>query len=238
MAMLIKQVLDQIGIQGQAFRTTPSPPAPTDDLLTRLVKLRCGGQGPAWFNDDWVRRSITGLVATGGGTIVGATTQAIDQLIAHPVGLQEAQGLAAKRQAGYDPAAWNRLRQIVYEALRFRPVVPLLGRYSPQETIIAKGTNRARTVPAGAVILAPPIAAMFDPKKFERPSRFSARRPLDSYLHFGVGLRECFGRYAADIVIMEIIYSLLHFPNLRRAAGSKGRIQYDGPVATSLCLQI
>jgi cytochrome P450 len=238
MATLTKRVLDQIKSQGQAFGTAPSPPAPTDDLLTRLVKLRCGGRGPAWFDDDWIRRYITGLAATGGGTIVRATTQAIDQLIAHPAGLQEAQALAAKLQARYDPAVWNQLRQLVYEGLRFRPMLPLLGRYSPRETIIAKGTSRARTVPAGATVLAPPIAGMFDPKRFEDPSRFSSRRPLDSYLHFGVGPRECFGRYVADVVIMEIIYSLLHLPNLRRAAGSKGRIQYDGPVATSLCLQI
>ena len=238
MAALTKRVLDRIKVQGQAFATTPSPPAPTDDLLTRLVKLRCSGAGPDWFDDDWIRRYITGLAATGGGTIVRATTQAIDQLIAHPDGLKEAQGLAAKLRAGYNPVVWNQLRQIVYEGLRFRPMLPLLGRYSPRETIIAKGTSRSRTVPAGATVLAPPIAGMFDPEKFENPSHFSSRRPLDGYIHFGVGPRECFGRYVADVVIMEIIYSLLQLPNLQRAAGSKGQIQYDGPVVTSLCLQI
>jgi cytochrome P450 len=144
MATLTKRVLDQIKVQGQAFGATPSPPAPTDDLLTRLVKLRCSGGGPAWFDDDWIRRYITGLAATGGGTIVRATTQAIDQLIAHPEGLREAQGLAAKLRAKYDPAVWNQLRQIVYEALRFRPMLPLLGRYSPQRRL----SPRAPAAPA------------------------------------------------------------------------------------------
>jgi cytochrome P450 len=235
MALLTEKVLERIKSSMQALRRAPGEPTQADDLLARLVKLRCGGQGPGWLDDDWIRRYVTGLAATGGGTMVRATTQAMDQLIARPAALEEARKLAQKPDG--DANAWDGLHQIVYEALRFRPMLPLLVRHIPRDTIIAKGTGRARMVPAGGTIIAGPIAAMFDPHVFKKPSRFSSNRSVDHYVHFGFGPRLCFGKYVADVVMVEIIRSLLLLPNLRRAPGRKGRVSYDGPVVTSLHLR-
>jgi cytochrome P450 len=196
------------------------------------------GRGPAWLDQDWIRRYITGLAATGGATIVRATTHAMDQLMAHPAGLQKARQLAAQVQTGGDAEAGRRnLLGIIFEALRFRPMLPLLVRHSPREAIVAKGTKRARAVPAGGTVVTAPIAAMFDPEAFENPSRFVEGRPLDSYVHFGHGPRLCFGKYVAETVIIEIVRSLVLLPGLRRAPGSTGRVRYNGPVARSLCLR-
>jgi cytochrome P450 len=232
---LTTKVFDQATQQRQAVRTPPGQHTQTDDLLSRLVELRCGG-GPEWLDDDWIRRYMTGLAATAGGATVRAESHAIDRLLAWPAGLREAQQLAAKLQSGDDANAELRLRQIIYEALRFRPMVPLVVRYSARETILAKGTDRARTVPAGAFVIAPVIAGMFDPEVFERPWRFRSNRNLAAYLHFGFGRHACFGNYIADIVLVEITRSLLLLPNLRRAPGSRGKIRHDGPVVTSLCI--
>ena len=231
---LTKQVFDQVTRQRQAVGTPPGHYTQTNDLLSRLVEVRCAGGRPDWLDDDWIRRYITGLAATAGGATVRAESHAIDRLLASPAGLREAQQLAAKLRSAGNANAELRLRQIVYEALRFRPMVPLVVRYSPRETILAKGTNRARTVPAGATVIAPVIAGMFDPEVFEKPSRFSSHRKLAAYLHFGFGRHACFGRYIADIVLVEITRSLLLLPNLRRAPGSGGKIRHDGPVVTSL----
>jgi cytochrome P450 len=233
---LTKKGLEQTKPQGQEVGTPPSQITQTDDLLTRLIKMRYAGGGPGWFNDDWIRRQITGLAATAGGTAVRAATHAIDRLLAYPAGLQEAQEIAGTLRSGCDVDAQRRLHQIVYEALRFRPMVPLLVRYSPRETIIAKGTDRARTISAGGTVIAAAIGGMFDPEVFENPSRFSSNRPLADYLHFGFGPHACFGKYVADIVIVEIVRSLLLLPNLRRAPGSRGKVRYDGPVVISLCV--
>jgi cytochrome P450 len=238
MDTLTKKVFDQITLQRQAVGTPPVEYTQADSLLTRLVKVmakaRCTASGPDWFDDDWIGRYITGLAATAGATAVRAATHAIDRLLASPAGLREARELAAKLQKGCDANAELRLRQIVYEALRFRPMVPLLVRYCPRETILAKGTDRARTVRGGATVIAAPIAGMFDPEVFENPSRFCSSRELSAYLHFGFGPHRCFGKYIADIVLVEITRALLLLPNLRRAPGSKGKIRHDGPVATSL----
>jgi cytochrome P450 len=206
-----------------------------DTLLTRLARLHSQGKQPAWFNDDWIRRYLTGLIATGGATIVRATAHALDQILAHPDGLKLARAAAARLdQNPDDPAATAELRQLLYEALRFRPMLPLLIRDCPRDTVIASGTSRARIVPGGTRVLASPLAAMFDPEAVKDPWQFRAGRPADAYLLFGHGVRSCFGRYIADIAIFEILRALLRCPDLARAAGADGQVRYGGPAARGL----
>ena len=202
-----------------------------NDLFSRLVQLLYSGGQPTWFDEDWIRRYLTGLVATGAATVVRATTQAVDQFLAHPAALREAQ-----RYARMGPGAQQRdiLRTYLYEALRFRPMLPLLVRDCLRDTTIADGTKRARAVPAGTRILAAPLAAMFDPEAFPKPERFDPARPRDSYVHFGHGPRYCFGEYVADTAMLEMIPALLRLGGLARAAGSQGRVRYEGPVCASL----
>jgi cytochrome P450 len=248
-ARLTRLIVDRI--QG---KTPPPTTGGLPDLLTRLVALP-GKGSPALPDHDWIRRYITGLAVFGGGTIICATTHAIDQLIRHPDDLLAAQTLAmdldrdiieCKRlrtsdkpwqfvQQRIDTAREN-LLQIIYEALRFRPMLPILSRYVPRETIIAKDTPHARLVPAGATALAPPIAAMFDPEEFPNPWRFSRTRCLKKYVHLGDGPRLCFGKYVADVLMVEIFLALLLCDELKRAGDATGRIAYEGPAATSLVL--
>jgi len=217
------------------------PTGHSDTLLTRLVQ-RLGTSGaPHWFDQDWIRRYLTGLLATGGATIVRAAAGAIDQILAHPDALQEAQKVAialdqAMRCGDEERASTLRctLRHFVYEALRFRPMLPLLVRDTPRDTVIAYGTKKARIVRAGTRVLAPPLSAMFDREAVPDPSRFDAKRPFEQYLHFGFGARECFGRYIAEIALLEVFRSLLLLKGLSRTSDAKGQLQFDGPVAAGL----
>lgn len=219
----------------------PPPAPPANDLLTRLVQRLRGPGGPNWFDEDWIRRYLTGLLATGGATIVRAGAGAIDQILAHPGGLEEAQAVAIKLDQAVQSGAHDcvdklrgTLRHFVYEALRFRPMLPVLIRDTPRETVIAYGTKEARIVRAGTRVFAPPLSAMFDPEEFPDPEDFNASRPFERYLHFGFGPRHCFGQYIAETVLLEVFRSLLVLPDLSRAAGSKGRLVFDGPVAAGL----
>jgi cytochrome P450 len=230
-----------VGLLSPSAATTA---VPVDDLLTRLVKRLRVVPMPGWFHEDWIRRYLTGLLATGTATIVRAGAHAVDQLLAHPAALEKAQALAAQLEKEEVEELANRknravelrcaLRHYIYEALRFRPMLPLLIRDTPRETVIAFATKRARLVPAGTRVIAPPLAAMFDPEVFSMPWHFQSSRQLDQYLHFGCGARHCFGKYIADTALMEIIRSLLVLPGLARAAGAKGRVAYEGPVASAL----
>jgi len=250
----LKQLLQE---KRQTAVAAPNPSRPTD-IFSRLAQKLCSGSAePKWFDDDWVRRHMTGLAGTGTATLVRATVHAVDRLIAHPAALRRAQAVAATLDAHEEDErdlpshatgeerkeAWrrveetrHRLRQIVYEALRFRPMLPLLVRYSPRDSIIAKDTKRARTAPAGSRVIAAPLAAMFDPDAIEMPWRFCSSRPLEDLLHFGHGDRTCFGKYVADAAMLEVVRSLLRLPGLRRVSGPEGRVRYDGPVTSSLVL--
>jgi cytochrome P450 len=224
-----------------SFAAGSHPTSPGGTLLTRFVQ-RLGTSGaPDWFDQDWIRRYLTGLLATGGATIVRAAAGAIDQILAHPDALQEAQKVAialdqAMGRGDDDRVTMLRatLRHFVYEALRFRPMLPLLVRDTPRDTVIAYGTKKARLVRAGTRVLAPPLSAMFDVEAVPDPSSFDAKRSFDQYLHFGFGARECFGRYIAEIALLEVFRSLLLLKGLSRTADAKGQLEFDGPVAAGM----
>ncbi|MEA2934568.1 MAG: hypothetical protein QOD74_1214 [Variibacter sp.] len=216
-----------------------------DDLLTRLVvKLGVQDGVPDWFDQSWIRRYITGLTVFGAGTIVRATAQAIDRLMAHPANLREAVEVAKRIHLSGDGAPQQldedrtKLLHFIYESLRFRPMLPILPRYVPRQTIIAKGASHARLTPAGCLLLAPLLAAMYDPEQFCRPWQFRSDRPLGRYVHFGYGPRLCFGRYIADALMLETFIALLQIGKLKRVAGTRGRLAYDGPSVRSLVLAI
>ena len=216
-------------------------PSSTDNLLTRLARrLRTPG-APNWFDEDWIRRYLTGLLATGGATIVRGAAGAIDQILAHPAALREAQAVAVQLDQAMKDGDQERvnalrpaLRHFVHEALRFRPMLPLLLRDTPRETVIAFGTKKARRVRAGTRVIAPPLSAMFDQEAVPEPWRFDASRPFDQYLHFGFGPRQCFGQYIAEIVLLEVFRSLLVLKGLSRAPDAKGELRFDGPAAAGL----
>jgi cytochrome P450 len=236
-AAVTAQILAQMDAAADAMARSKAARLP-DTLLTRLVGLLRGGGTPDWFDEDWIRRYLTGLVGTGGATIVRGFTQALDQLICRPDFLKQARVIAARldeeEAKGLDATAMREaLRLYIYEALRFRPMLPLLVRDAPRDTIIAGSTPRARLVPGGTRVLASPLAAMFDPADFPQPNRFNPERPKDRYIHFGHGLRECFGRHIADIALLEMTRALLRVPHLESAG--KG-IQFEGPAPSSFLL--
>jgi cytochrome P450 len=75
---------------------------------------------------------------------------------------------------------------------------------------------------------------MFDLEAVPDSSSFDANRPFDQYLHFGFGARECFGRYIAEIALLEVFRSLLLLKGLSRTTDAKGQLHFDGPVAAGL----
>lgn len=243
---LTRQLLAQLAAGRSNAGGGPATPPKT--LLGRLKRRHGQSPRPEWFDDDWIRRYLTGLVATGGATVIRGVTHAVDQLLERPDALRRAAALSSQldeleaRAHASTPiavreaqlaAAREPLRLCIYEALRFRPMLPLLVRDCPRDTIIANGTPRARRVPAGTRVIAPPLAAMFDAEAFPNPAAFE-ERPIDSYFHFGFGPRRCFGKYIADIAMLEIVRALMRLPGLARAGGSKGQVAYDGPAPCSL----
>ena len=185
-------------ISSAASSAGSHPTSPGDTLLIRFVQRLGTSDAPAWFDQDWIRRYLTGLLATGGATIVRAAAGAIDQILAHPDALQEAQKVAIELDQAMGRGDEERVKLLrttlghfVYEALRFRPMLPLLVRDTPHDTVIAYGTKKARLVRAGTRVLAPPLSAMFDREAVPDPSSFDANatvRPVSAFWLWGAGV--------------------------------------------------
>jgi len=85
-------------------------------------------------------------------------------------------------------------------------------------------------------VIAATLSAMFDSDYVAQPDQFRVDRGVE-YLHFGYGLHRCFGYYINGVQIPTLLSALLRLPNLRRAAGRRGRISYDGPFPDRLILE-
>ena len=187
----------------------------TDDILTRMLRSSFA---------DTVEFSLTRVGINAGGLLIGtiettsqAVAQSLQYLLEHPDLLAQAQA-AAKSD---DTTAFD---NIVWETLRFVPISPYLFRQASAEAVIARGTERETTVPAGGYVLVATQSAMFDERAFDDPDHFKPGRNWYHQFHFGYGAHECLGRYVGAEMIPEMVRQMLLRPGLR----AEGRIDYAG----------
>jgi cytochrome P450 len=149
---------------------------------------------------------VIGLVPT----LSKAAVHALNQLLDRPEALAMAQAAA---RAGDDA----KLAAVVFEALRFDPVNPIIYRRAVRDTEIARGTRRALRVPKGSMVLAANLSSMFDPLAMESPDAFRADRPWGDYMLWGYGMHTCFGAQINHAVVPAMLKPLLAREGLRRA---------------------
>jgi cytochrome P450 len=145
-------------------RAAAPPASEPDDVLGRIV-WHAPRTEQAW-------RAAAGLIVTGTTVVTKAFTHAFEQLIGNPEALNRAidAAKADDRQA---------LERFMMEALRFNTVFPMLARYCPRNTTLARGTPRETEIPADSMVAVSPTAAMFDPLVVEEPDEFREHRELN-----------------------------------------------------------
>jgi cytochrome P450 len=187
-----------------------------DDVMGRLLRLQRAGD-VAGLDDDLVRRTLMGLVIGMVETTSQAAVQALLVLFSMPDALARA---AAAAKADDDDA----LADLVFEALRFRPINPMVQRVLKQDYRLGAGEPHETLIRQGTSVFALTWSAMFDERVMDAPDEFRSDRPDYDYLHFATGLHACFGRYISRIQIPQILKPLLKLKGLRAA----GAPQYDG----------
>lgn len=190
--------------------------AAKDDVMGRLLRLQQAGDAAA-LDDDGVCRTLMGLVIGMVETTSQAAIQALLVLFSKPDALA---GAAAAAKADDDAL----LAKLVFEALRFRPINPMVVRVAKQDYQLAAGEPHRTLIRKGTTVFALTWSAMFDPRMLDSPDEFRADRPDCHYLHFATGLHACFGRYISWIQVPQILKPLLKLPGLRPA----GAPVYDG----------
>jgi cytochrome P450 len=157
------------------------------------------------------------------------TTFALDALLDRPDALEDAQAAA---RADDDDA----VRAYLFEAMRLAPQGPGLFRRARTDFEVAEGSGHATRIPAGDARLRRHQSAMLDDDVVDDPGEFRLGRPAHHHLHFGVGLHQCFGRFANAMQIPLIAKAVLRRPGLARAPGADGQLAKDGPFPQSLVL--
>ncbi len=201
---------------------------PRDDVLERCLVLQ--DAGVPGMDDETLAVNLFGLVVGAIPTTAAMAARAIDELLRRPRELALAHAAAARGDSGT-------VASYVSEAMRFNPLGPGVPRMVLADYTIARGTHRATTLKAGTRVLAVLQSATFDGDRIPSPEEFRVDRPAHEYMHFGYGMHTCFGQYINMVQIPRIAQAVLGRPNLRRAAGTDGTLQMDGPFPSHLVVE-
>jgi cytochrome P450 len=184
--------------------------------MGRLLRLQRAGD-VAGLDNDGVCRTLMGLVIGMVETTSQAAVQALLVLFSMPDVLARA---AAAAKADDDDA----LSDLIFEALRFRPINPMVARVAKEDYRLGAGEPHQTLIRKGTTVFALTWSAMFDPRVLDAPEEFRPDRPDYHYLHFATGLHACYGRYISRIQIPQILKPLLKLTGLRPT----GAPEFDG----------
>jgi cytochrome P450 len=193
-----------------------------DDVMGRLLRLQHAGDA-ASLDDEGVRRTLMGLVIGMVETTSQAAVQALLVLFSRPDALARA---AAAAKADDDDG----LSDLIFEALRFGPINPMVVRLVNEDYHLAAGERHETLIRKGTTVFALTWSAMFDPRVLAAPEEFRPHRPDYHYLHFATGLHACYGRYISRIQIPQILKPLLKLKRLRPT----GAPEFDGTFPETL----
>ncbi|HEV7804280.1 MAG TPA: cytochrome P450 [Solirubrobacteraceae bacterium] len=179
-----------------------------------LSVLLAGGK----LSDDELVNSLLGLFVGWTTPVSRSMGFAIDAL------LQEDERI----RIGHDAALSGRqepVREVMREALRFKPSAPALERVCLRATKIG-----GRDVARGTRVMALVCSAMMDDASVDEPRRFTPGRNGAANLHFGYEVHRCIGEHISMAQIAAISSVLLAHENVRPV----GSLKLTGPFPSKL----
>lgn len=69
------------------------------------------------------------------------------------------------------------------------------------------------------------VSAARDPAIFPNPDQVKVDRPLDSYVHYGLGDHTCLGKEASMVALTAMLRVVGRLEGLRRAPGPQGQLK-------------
>lgn len=201
---------------------------PANDTVSQILNAS-HMHGQFGLSDERIVANIIGLLVGSVETTSAAIAQSLQFLMNNPGILAEAQKAA---RSGND----ERLSKIVWEALRFDPVNPWLGRYAEQDYVIARGTERETLIPKGSLVLASTESAMWDEAVFPQSSSFIINRDQSKFMHLGYGYHRCLGDDVSLVMVPETIKQILLLDGLRKPRPDTAIDQDKGPFPESYVL--
>ncbi|GKT58023.1 fatty acid oxygenase [Colletotrichum tofieldiae] len=88
-----------------------------------------------------------------------------------------------------------------------------------------EGTKYEVKIPKGQRVICNLMTAGRDPTIFEAPGEVRLDRPLESYVHFGLGPHWCAGKEISRVAQTSLFKQIVGLKNLRRAEGGRGKLK-------------
>ena len=123
-----------------------------------------------------------------------------------------------------DQAAFDALMHYAMEGIRLNGTFGAY-RLSTVEADIPDGENGTVHVVPGDRVFSSFVGANRDPSRFPDPDAVKLDRPLDKYIHYGMGDHTCLGRDASRVALTAMLKTVARLPNLRRAPGPQGQLK-------------
>lgn len=188
-------------------------PTTDDDILNRCLALQAAGVNG--MDDLGIRNMMIGLLIGLVPTLSKSAILAFYEILSRPDVLAAAQAAARSDQD-------QRLADLVFEAFRFSPMNPVIYRRATRDVEIARGTRRHQHIPAGTMVLASNLSAMFDPFAVPDAESFIAGRPWDAYMLWGYGMHTCFGQHINRAVLPQLLKPVFKLQGLAAEAAPNG----------------
>jgi cytochrome P450 len=91
--------------------------------------------------------------------------------------------------------------------------------------VIREDDGREVRVEAGDRVFVSFVSAAQQEAYFPDAKTINPRRPLDSYIHYGVGPHECLGRAISQVAVVELFRALFKRKGVRRVPGALGELK-------------
>ena len=121
------------------------------------------------------------------------------------------------------PEAFDKLMHFAMEGIR------LHGTFASYRTSTITTTidDDGRQIPIkpGDRVFCSFVGASKDPVQYPEPEEVRLDRPLDSYIHYGMGDHTCLGRDASRVALTAMLKVIGKLRNLRRAPGPQGKLE-------------
>ena len=121
------------------------------------------------------------------------------------------------------PEAFDTLMHYVMEGIRLHGTFGSY-RVATVEATIDDGGKSVHIVP-GDKVFSSFVGANRDPEHFPDPDAVKPDRPLESYIHYGIGDHTCLGRDASRVALTAMLKVVAKLKNLRRAPGPQGQLK-------------
>ncbi|ROT38441.1 linoleate diol synthase [Sodiomyces alkalinus F11] len=93
------------------------------------------------------------------------------------------------------------------------------------DDVIVEADGRRVEVKKGDRVFVSFVGAARDPVRFPEPEKVDPRRPLEAYIHYGLGPHACLGREASQVALTEMFRALFKRRNVRRQPGALGELK-------------